>query len=178
MKKSLFVLALILGYFSFFVGTVKAESLVAAKPVQEISSFELFWPVVAGKTVDDNMYFLKSFKEKLRGSLIFSDSRKMDYDIFLSVKRVVESEKLVDEGKADFAKTTVGEAENQVTKAKEEFVKGKEAKVDFGEVAPQIIDRLSNMEKLIVWLSSKNEQNRLLYRNLLQEIKDLKAIMI
>lgn len=178
MKKVMVSLALALCTLGIFVGGVKAVSPAPAKPVQEINSFELFWPLVAGRTRDDKMYFLKSFKEKLRGSLIFSEARKVDYDVFLLVKRVIESEKLLNEGKIDYAKATISDAEKDVLKAREEFVKGKEMNADFGEVAPQIIDRLSNLEKLIVWLSSKSDENKNLYSELLQEIKDLKTIMI
>ena len=58
-------------------------------------SYELFWPIVAGKVQGDSLYPLKIFKEQIRGFLIFSGTRKAEYFSFLSTKRLVEFEKLV-----------------------------------------------------------------------------------
>ena len=68
-----------------------ALTVKAADP----SSFELFWPVVAGKTVGDRFYSLKLFKEKTREVLIPSSLKKAEYNILLSEKRLVEAEKLL-----------------------------------------------------------------------------------
>lgn len=69
------------------------ESTESAK-VEKVNSFELFWPIVAGKVGGEPLYFLKSLKETLREALIFSDFKKADYTITLSEKRTVEAEKL------------------------------------------------------------------------------------
>lgn len=58
-------------------------------------SYELFWPIVAGRTVEDPLYTLKTLKEKIRGAFIFSDLKKAEYSLFLSEKRLVEFENLV-----------------------------------------------------------------------------------
>lgn len=62
--------------------------------VETVDSFELFWPIVAGKVMGDPVYFLKSLKERLREFLIFSSFKKADYNITLSEKRTVEAEYL------------------------------------------------------------------------------------
>lgn len=71
--------------------TEKSEETEVAS---EINSFELFWPIAAGKVMGEPLYFLKSFKERIRELLIFSDFKKADYNITLSEKRTVEAEKL------------------------------------------------------------------------------------
>jgi len=84
--------------FFVFVFTVKDSLVLAVSEVDskspEINSFELFWPVVAGKVQGDNLYTLKLFKEKIRGYFIFSVVKKAEYFSFLSTKRLVEYEKL------------------------------------------------------------------------------------
>ena len=89
-------LGLLLSFAVLFLynSSVGAATLTLA-PAAEVNSFELFWPISAGKTTASKMYSLKLWKENLRGSLIFSKARKVDYLIFLSVKRLVEAEALL-----------------------------------------------------------------------------------
>ena len=65
------------------------------KTEEEITSFEMFWPISAGKTSGDSLYFLKSLKESAREKLIFSEYRKADFNITLAEKRAIELEKLL-----------------------------------------------------------------------------------
>lgn len=76
----IFVVAL----FSFQTSRVSAQD-----------SYELFWPVVAGRTSEDPLYSLKLLKEGFRGAFIFSSAKKSEYSLFLSEKRLVEFENLV-----------------------------------------------------------------------------------
>jgi len=62
---------------------------------ENTSSYDLFWPVVAGKVPGDTLYFLKGLKEKISELVIFSDIRKSDFNLTLSKKRLVETEKLL-----------------------------------------------------------------------------------
>lgn len=91
----------------FFALQVFMHTALAASPTPEpdpsaspsvapakVNPNELFWPISAGKVAGDKMYSLKLMKEKLRGSLIFSKPKKMEYFVTLSTKRVVEAEKL------------------------------------------------------------------------------------
>ena len=83
---------------------------------QEINSYELFWPITAGKVAGEPFYGLKLFKEKVRGSFIFGKFQKASYALFLTTKRVVETEKLIENFKALI---------EAVEKAKPVTVKGK-----------------------------------------------------
>lgn len=81
---------------------------------ESVNSFELFWPVVAGKSKGDSLYSLKLFKEKVRGLLIFGKPQKADYSLFLTTKRVLEAEKLSKEGKKDYSVQTFDMALSQL----------------------------------------------------------------
>lgn len=87
-KKALLLTALIVTLFFAQTARVFAQN-----------SYELFWPIVAGRTQGDSLYPLKLLKEKLRGVLIFSDIKKAEYFLFLSEKRLVEFENLIKEKK-------------------------------------------------------------------------------
>ena len=69
-------------------------SLSPSPTTAPVDSYKLFWPVTAGKVMGDSMYFLKTLKENLRETFIFSDIKKADYNMTLSEKRTVEAEKL------------------------------------------------------------------------------------
>lgn len=82
--------------FSFFTlaKNVLAVSTDPSPKSTKVDSFELFWPIVAGKVQGDSMYRLKIFKENMRGYLIFSSLKKAEYLTFISSKRLVEFEEL------------------------------------------------------------------------------------
>lgn len=79
--------------------TVNAKNTITAAPspspiIKKVNSYELFWPITAGRVMSDQLYFLKSLKEQLREMFIFSDIKKAEYNVTLSEKRTVEAEKL------------------------------------------------------------------------------------
>jgi hypothetical protein len=90
------LLAATLIFISFFSPSVAfAQSpSPSLEPIGPVSSFELFWPISAGKVAGEPLYFLKTLKENVRGMLIFSTYKKAEYAITLGEKRVVEAEKL------------------------------------------------------------------------------------
>lgn len=114
--------------------TVPSPSLIPSpspSPItQNQSSYVLFWPIVAGKVAGEPFYFLKTLKEDITEKFIFSDIRKSDHHLFLSKKRLVETEKLLLE-KKDYqnAKATaqkmVREFETAITIANSAKGKGK-----------------------------------------------------
>lgn len=88
-------LIIVLVLFVFSLSPVSAVNKVKSTPAPiNVNSYELFWPIVAGKVQGDKMYALKIFKEKLRGRLVFSNIKKAEYNIILSEKRLLEFEKL------------------------------------------------------------------------------------
>lgn len=90
--------------FSFLTPSVLAQKITQEK--ESVNSFELFWPLVAGRTKGDKLYPLKLFKEKLRGFLIFGKPQKADYSLFITTKRILEVEKLAKDDKKELSLAT------------------------------------------------------------------------
>ena len=129
---------------------------VAAEP-SNASSFELFWPIVAGKTAGDSTYKVKILKENLRGLVIFGQVQKADYAVFLAVKRVVEAEKLTNEGKNDLADKTLKAAEAQMVKANASIDKALASGTASQNKTTEIKNRLTNLEVFLPSLALKSD---------------------
>lgn len=128
MKRSSFILmASLFSFVVLFLFSTIGVSASSAKGALQTSqpkadSFELFWPIVAGKVRGDSMYSLKLFKEKLRESLIFSSFKKADYKITISEKRLVELEYLFKKG---------------------DFLNGSKSEEDLKNVWKQVVDLIN-----------------------------------
>jgi hypothetical protein len=96
MKVVKLIILLVVMTFPFFTlsRNVLAVSADPSPKPTKVDSFELFWPIVAGKVEGDSMYRLKIFKENIRGYLILSNLKKAEYLTFISSKRLVEFEEL------------------------------------------------------------------------------------
>lgn len=181
MRKIVFAVFLALLLFGVSFGSIVAASVSAQKPTpspSSVSSFELFWPVVAGKTMDDSLYVLKTLKENLRGMLIFGKAQKADYAVLLSTKRVVEAEKLINEGKNDLADKTLEQASIQLDKAGSNLDKALETKTSFQNEATDIVNKISNLETFIPWLISKTDKNHELLTKVLQKASFVKEKLV
>lgn len=145
-------------------------------PAAEVNSFELFWPISAGKTMASKIYTLKLWKENLRDLFIFSKVRKADYLTFLSVKRLVEAEALLADGKNDLANKTLDLAIVKLNKVESSvaLAKGDEG---FKNVSAVISARLENMAKLANWLKTKYPGNGTKLEQALSSIKSLRKIL-
>lgn len=109
--------------------------------IEEVNSFELFWPMVAGRTRGDSLYAVKRIKEKVRGWLIFGQAEKADYAVFLGTKRVLEVEKLLGEGKNDLANKTMEDAKEQFAKSGRILEQG----VELGDLVHTMNGRIDNL---------------------------------
>lgn len=170
-------LALVFSPLSAFAHTEDEPHKEATESAaqKEVNSFELFWPLVAGKTMDDGfIYTLKRLKETIRGWFVFGTTQKADYAVFLATKRVLEAEKLIKEEKTDLADKTLGSAVSQleVAEANANAVLGKGE--NLGEAGANMKNRLSNIEKLVAWLTTRSQENR----ELLQEVLDKTRLLI
>ncbi|HWA52019.1 MAG TPA: DUF5667 domain-containing protein [Patescibacteria group bacterium] len=121
MFKRLFILILSLvfiigaGNAVFAKATPKPTS--SPKPTATpVDSFALFWPMSAGKTMQSKVYFLKILKEDARGFFIFGSAQKADYDIFLTIKRMLEAEALMGGNVSDLANKTLDAAGSDLDK--------------------------------------------------------------
>ncbi len=153
-------IAIILSLFSaFFVNSAHAQDVdvLSTEPSSTPSasvgnSFELFWPLTAGKTETDSFYSLKLIKEQVGGWFINGDSKKADYAVLLGTKRVLEAEKLIKDGKIDLALETLKRAEAQFSSAYN-YIKHADSK---GKLATREIrrDRLINVKLFIDYLKT------------------------
>lgn len=117
-----------------------------------VNSYELFWPLVAGRTEGDSLYFLKLLKERIQGWFIGRDSKKADYEILLGTKRMLEAEMLIKDSKIDSALRTLEKADFYFSKAYNDIKtadsKGKLITKDIGR------ERLINLKILTDYLKT------------------------
>lgn len=146
MKRILILIAFV------FLLTLSSNLVLAqneTKTENPVNSFEIFWPLVAGRTKGDKFYTLKTFKEKVRGLLIFGKPQKADYSLFLVTKRLLEVEKLSKEGKKDYSLQTLDNALAGLSAVDDSMT-------DAGEGIKLTIDDLNlkfdNLEIFLPWL--------------------------
>lgn len=73
------------------------------------SGYELFYPISHGIVRGDLFYHAKLFIEDIRGMVIANDLLFAEYNIYLSEKRLVEAEYLIQQGKHNEANLTMGD---------------------------------------------------------------------
>lgn len=109
------LIAIFLSLFFVTVNFVSAQSMEPASSLSAstVDSYNLLWPLTAGKTENDSLYFLKLLKERISGLFIFNDTKKADYKILLGTKRVLEAEKLLKDGNTVTASKTLEKARSE-----------------------------------------------------------------
>lgn len=146
-----------------------------ATPIKVVNSFELFWPMVSGKTMQSKVYFLKIFKEKIRGLFIFGSAQKADYDVFLGIKRMLEAEELMKNNVPDLANKTLDAAVNVFTKASLALTNAKNSSDIDKATKDEINTRKDNLKKLVNFLMVTYPD----YKSKLQDVMDrLNSIVI
>lgn len=149
MRKILISLSLILAFFIF---------LPTVYSVEYQTSYELLWPLTAGKTADENGYILKRWREELRGILILGEVQKANYEIELGVKRLLEAEKLLSKNKQDLTLKILDEADMEFILAKKNIIKARtkkeKTKVLTEEVKP-LLEKSLLLSKILQ--SEKNQ---------------------
>ena len=162
--------ALFLPVNSFAAPTPKASQ----KPI-EVNSFEMFWPIVAGKVQGDSLYNLKMFKENIRGFLIFSNLRKAEYNTVLSQKRLLEFEKLVLVNKDyDNAKLTLDTYKQTLKLITEQLQKSKEEGQDVTRVSQNTLAIFEKEYALLQSIFTKVDETQ--KESIVEVIKSLTSI--
>lgn len=160
---------LVLAFLLLLIVTVKAALAQAPTSTPEPTSFELFWPVSAGKTMGESLYNLKIFKENIRGYLIFGKPQKAEYAIFLATKRLVESEKLLSEGKTKLARKTLDKMSNQLKAASSNL----DAAGGKGFNVHEMNNKLNNLETFLPVLASKYSEVKSELDSLLDQVRKI-----
>lgn len=136
MKKILLLMVLVM-----FVGVASAKA---------VDSYELFWPMVAGKTVADGfVYKLKILKENARGSLIFGATQKADYNVFLASKRLLEAEKLLLEKRDDLTLITLDKVIKHLTVSKRSSDNIRSLSIDMAKIYSEKADVAKKLQKIL-----------------------------
>lgn len=148
------------------------EATSTPQVVGTVDSYALFWPLVAGKTSDEPLYFLKSLKEKVIGMFIFNSAKKAEHQIILSTKRLLEIEKLSDSKKSDKALETVKKAKSHMEKA----LSLSDNKDGLGKVKVEVENKLNNITTFLPHLKNKTEDNTdVVLDEINSQIKDLQS---
>lgn len=151
MRKIGLVLSAFLIVFLLSFRTVGAEVDKTIVENKEVDSYVLFWPLVAGRTIDDSLYPLKMLKEKVRGFLIFGRPQKAENQLFLTTKRVLETEALVKSGKIDLAIKTLSKAESLINEAANNLSAASLSDVNLDETRK----KLENLDQFLGWYGNK-----------------------
>lgn len=131
------------------------ETTKSAKP----NSYEMFWPLVAGKVLGEPFYTLKLYKENFRGFFIFSDIKKAEYNIMLSDKRILEAEKLFLEKEDRFnGRKTIKSAEQFRDKAIEQYKKAKNSNKNTIELKKIIENSLKRQKIILTYISANDDK--------------------
>ena len=83
----------VLSYSSVFAKGVTSEEEYT---FGSMTTYEMFWPIVAGKVPGDKLYSLKLWRDKLASFFFFDKVKKSEYLKQLANKRLVEAEKLIE----------------------------------------------------------------------------------
>lgn len=147
---------------------VKQSAVPSSTPTPVVSSFDLFWPMVAGKTVQSKLYFLKTLKEEIRGFFIFGSAQKVDYRIFLAIKRTLEAEVLIKGNLSTQANATLDAAISNLEKANSALINAKNSSDIDQSTKDEINTRVSNLKKLVTSMKANYPD----YKDKLQSILD------
>lgn len=135
-------------------------------------SYGLFWPLTAGKTMEDPLYFFKRWKEDFGGLFIFDNARKADYEVMLSTKRILEAEKLLMEKKEASVAKTLDNAATQLIYARGKFSKAPRSGDDFQRARINIYNQLSNIKGFMPKLSEVSKEDLQSTNSKIQDVVD------
>jgi hypothetical protein len=105
-------------------GGVEAEASPAAEATEaaetetydfaSMNTYEMFWPITAGKVPGDSLYSLKTLRDKLVGILYFSKLKKSEYVKQLANKRLVEADRVLELERYEHLKPTLDRSIDQM----------------------------------------------------------------
>ena len=151
---------------TFLIFLFSANVVFAQTPSPK-TTFEAFWPLTAGKTIDDPLYFLKTLKENFRGMFIFGNPKKAEYAVYLGTKRILEADKLFNDGKNELANKTLDKALEQFNVAEKNISVVKTSNRTLGPNIATMKPRLDNLLILLPSIPSDKMEE------LLQKVKNL-----
>lgn len=136
-----------------------------------MTTYELFWPLVAGKVPGDKFYNLKLWRDKLMGYLFFSKLKKSEYFKQLANKRLVEAEKLLELQRDRYFTETLRQSTEYLEKGSSLLLATPENQSQFwlkGEYAKDLQKHLVVLEKM---RSKAGEEQKEFIEKTLEEVK-------
>lgn len=180
MKKIISVVLALISLVAFSTFNVLAAKPPASPtPTQFPSSYELFYPVVAGKTMADKFYFFKTAREWLVSKLTFDPIRNAEYHLLLSKKRIVETEKLLSQSNYPLSQKSltrsVSEIKNAIGSAKRANSVGENTVDIYNTIEAVSQNEIGFIENSLVRVAPEAEKGFLLnasksIRELIQQI--------
>lgn len=164
------LLTISLLFFTISFPILAEENSTISAKLQSGGSYELFWPLTSGNTMDNPFYFLKLWKEDVSGWFIFDTAKKADYEVTLATKRVLEAEKLLHEKKENLAGKTLDKALTQLTLSRGIFSKASRSENNFSLARVNINNQLSNLQVFIPRMSELGQGSS---RTQSEKIKDI-----
>lgn len=151
------------------VVTSKSEEMA------QVNTFELFWPVVAGKTSNESLYFLKRYKEDIRGFFIFGKPQKAEYNTLLATKRILEADKLMQDGINNEYKKTLEAALYNLNEADKISSAVVSSSTPFGLSGAGMQNKLANLARYLDFKLNDSNYDRDLGIKLLEKIKSIQG---
>ncbi len=145
----------------------------ASQSSSTVDSYDLFWPVFAGKTMDESMYPLKLVKESIGEFFAFGDLNKTKYNTTLSEKRLLEAEKLIKNKSYKNLKATLDSSQEKRQKALSFFQKAKDNNRHLDQLKETMANSLNNQLKLLFALKLQvSSDNQSLLDSSINQVKD------
>lgn len=155
----------------YFLGFFLVISFFLAKETLAVNqdSFTLFYPIVAGKTQGDSLYFLKTFRDQLTEVFTFGNAKKSEVNLMLATKRFLEAEKLLKNNQNTFADKTLLSFTNKLTAA---YNYAKNEQDD--DISTELLIKLKDQIAKFQIILDQNNNNTLLKETITQvtEIQD------
>ena len=149
------LLSIVISLLFFTYTPVLADE---SSPSAEFNPNVIFWPLSAGKTIDDKLFILKELKENLKGMIVFGSMQKAEYRINLGTKRLLEVDKLLQEKKVEASLKTLDNANKQFDAALGNIEKTKKNNMQ-EKIKLSIIDRLQKVRQYGKILQNKGNDD-------------------
>jgi len=167
MLKKLFIIFLVTLFLPLGLAFAKAPSPIPTPtPTKEVeydfskmTTYEMFWPVVAGKVPGDRFYSLKVWRDNFLGYLYVSPLKKSEYFKQLANKRLLEAEKLLEIGRTSYFSQTLQQSSDYLEKGLNLLFSAPESQSQFwlrGEYEKDLQKHLVVLERM----KEKGEENQ------------------
>lgn len=141
----------------------------------KMTTYEMFWPIVAGKIPGDRFYSLKLWRDKMVGFLFFSKIKKSEYLKQQANKRLVEAEKLLEIQRFSYFPQTLEISTDNLNKGLEILMSAPDSQSKFWLSQEYAKD----LQKHLVVLGRMNEEagkeEKVIIEKSIEKIKDLIA---